>query len=204
MIWLCLLRFQDVTEALHQLRSVLSHMAAKDGVQGTFPFSQLHWLLATAAGYSTRVLSEADVAAVFLSRKLLLTDVFAAREQRQAVISAALLVAAVEGAWQVHERTRRVVPFGRISPLYTGLKAARVAVWSAALILSFKSARTVCHSAGERVNARLIRLGLFSSSLPITTPENSPDRPHNGLISAGRDRFVDNQLYDEESPDPLL
>ena len=38
-------------------------------------FSQLSWLLGTAAGFAQKTLSKADVAAVFLSRKILLDRV---------------------------------------------------------------------------------------------------------------------------------
>ena len=37
------------------------------------PRRQVQWIALVAAGYAQRVLSKADVAAIFLSRKILLT-----------------------------------------------------------------------------------------------------------------------------------
>lgn len=48
--------------------------AAAPGVASALA-SQLAWLLGTAAGYAQKTLSKADVAAVFLSRKVLLDRV---------------------------------------------------------------------------------------------------------------------------------
>ena len=60
---------KDAVEGISQRPSVTQ--AAQPGITSAVA-SQLAWLLGTAAGYAQRTLSKADVAAVFLSRKILL------------------------------------------------------------------------------------------------------------------------------------
>ena len=150
----------DVVALLRQQQAALQ-AAHSSGGGGAFPTRQMHWLLATAAGYSQAALSKADVAAIFLSRRLL-ADPLAnpdlvsvgegkAARQLQAAISATLFVAAVEAAWQAHGRLMRGAPkmLRRAgAPVSVGLRVARVAVWSAALVLSATHIRAACSSVG--------------------------------------------------------
>ncbi|PSC67449.1 beta-Ig-H3 fasciclin [Micractinium conductrix] len=89
---------------------------------------QLPWLVIAAAGYAQAVLSRADVAALFLSRKILLTDPAPGEEARgmRSALGAALFVAAVEAAWQAQRRLLRPLPSAAhraAAPLQLGLKA---------------------------------------------------------------------------------
>lgn len=72
----------EVVEVLAALRDALAalsagHPAGGGGGQklGAAGRGTLHWLLLAAAGYGGAVLSRADVAAMFLSRRILLSDV---------------------------------------------------------------------------------------------------------------------------------
>ena len=99
---------------------------------------QLRWLLATCGGYAQHLLSKADVAAIFLSRKILLDDLLPMTQltalprsdgqgmlllhQGQAcalplrptssrtVLGAVLFLGLVESLWQVHDRGIRLLP----------------------------------------------------------------------------------------------
>ena len=99
---------------------------------------QLRWLLATCGGYAQHLLSKADVAAIFLSRKILLDDLLPVGQftalprpegqgvlllqQGQAcalplqptssrtVLGAMLFLGLVESLWQVHDRGIRLLP----------------------------------------------------------------------------------------------
>ena len=99
---------------------------------------QVRWLLATCGGYAQRLLSKADVAAIFLSRKILLDDLLPMTQltalprsdgqgmlllqQGQAcalplrptssrtVLGAVLFLGLVESLWQVHDRGIRLLP----------------------------------------------------------------------------------------------
>lgn len=99
---------------------------------------QLRWLLATFGGYAQHLLSKADVAAIFLSRKILLGDLLPVTQltalpcsdgqgmlllqQGQAcalplrptssrtVLGAVLFLGLVESLWQIHDRGIRLLP----------------------------------------------------------------------------------------------
>ncbi|CAL5226155.1 g8978 [Coccomyxa viridis] len=131
--------------------------------------SQLTWLLGTAAGFAQKTLSKADVAAVFLSRKILLDRVslegtsvpagIAASESallhsklrslvRPAMGSAAFL-AAVECSWQLHEQWSPILPKPLrliTAPAAYGLQAVRTATWVAAILMTAVGMRAGCFS----------------------------------------------------------
>lgn len=155
----------EVAEALQQLQGVLAGLAvaqnqyleAAEGHAhgaGRFALRQLKLLLSVGAGYGGALLSKADVAAVFFSRKLLVSDVMALQGGRKAKLkaglSAALFCVFVEAAWQLHERTTAQLPrvlrrFG--APMRTGLKVVRALTWTAAFVLAVSEARRACEAA---------------------------------------------------------
>jgi hypothetical protein len=159
----------EVASALNHLRTTLSELSLAQqrcvetavGYAGRSGFfiQQLQTLLQTLTTYAAGVLSKADVAAVFLSRKVLLGDVAEVvgngsrgsgiKQKARVAAGAALFVGLVEGAWQLQVRTARQLP--RVvrsanAPLRTGLKIARTVVWTAAFILAASEVRTVCSS----------------------------------------------------------
>lgn len=148
---------QEVIEALQQLRTVLSNMSQQQeqlyqaSSLSNFPVNQLRWLLATAAGLSSNALSKADVAAVFLSRKVLISDVMHPNKRTQIILGAATFTLAVEAAWQLHERLHWSLKLPTVGPIRTGLKATRVAVWSAVFILGLDGVRTACVDTSDKV-----------------------------------------------------
>lgn len=71
----------------------------------------------------------------------------------RSALGAALFVAAVEAAWQAQRRLLRPLPSAAhraAAPLQLGLKVARAAVWSAALLLAAAQTRQACRAAGNR------------------------------------------------------
>jgi hypothetical protein len=64
---------KDALKALSEQRPVVHHVygGVSSGLASA-ALGNLAWLLRTAGGYAQRALSKADVAAVFLSRKVLL------------------------------------------------------------------------------------------------------------------------------------
>lgn len=129
---------------------------------------QLKALAATAAGYASAALSRADVAALVLSRCLLIGHVAVAndatvssapaaplRTKLRTLTGVALFVAAVEAAWQGHEAvSRRLLPVTLRpldAPLRAGLRAARVVAWSAAFVLAAAEGREACAAAARHL-----------------------------------------------------
>eukprot|EP00887_Chlorella_sp_A99_P003395 scaffold7.g3395.t1 len=171
---LALLREQQAAAAAVQARAGGSSAAP-------LPLRPLHWLLATAGGYTAAAVSKADVAVVLLSRRILLADLLpaassgsvgssAAARRVQAALTSALFVAAVEAAWQAHERlvmrSSPEVLRRAAAPLQLGLRVARVAVWSAALVLSASQLREACAAAAGSAAGTLARVRLPTASLP--------------------------------------
>ncbi|CAL8463813.1 g3347 [Coccomyxa elongata] len=123
----------------------------------------LIWLLRTAGGYAQRSLSQADVAAVFLSRRILLDHAAlqgagmprdaatkgsalgaAVRAAVRPALGSAAFLAAVETAWQLHTRWSGLLPRqlrAATAPAALGLRTVRAAVWAAAVLLSAMAAR---------------------------------------------------------------
>lgn len=67
---------------------------------------------------------------------------------------AALLVAAVEGAWQLNGRAVERLPAalrGPAAPLQLGLRVVRVCVWSAAVVMASSQLKAGCFVAADRV-----------------------------------------------------
>ncbi|KAG7673017.1 hypothetical protein Ndes2437B_g01124 [Nannochloris sp. 'desiccata'] len=184
----------EVASALLHLRTTLSDLSLSQqrcletavgyaGRNGYF-VQQLQTLLQTLSTYAGGVLSKADVAAIFLSRKVLIGDVAEVvggvnriNSKLRVSAGAALFVGLVECAWQVQERTAQQLP--RVlrsanAPLRTGLKAARTVVWTAAFILAVNEVRTAC---GE----------FFSGHQPSATstaPNNSDIKTGSSTLSA--------------------
>ena len=185
----------EVAAALQHLRTTLSELslsqqrcletAVSYAGRGGFIIQQLHTLVQTLSHYAGGLLSKADVAAVFLSRKVLIGDVaeitagansgnYINRKVRLAA-GAAMFVALVEGAWQVQERTARQLP--RVlrsanTPLRTGLKAVRTVVWTAAFILAASEVRTACSD--------IVSLRFGRQQQPSAPPSNNIDTCSNG------------------------
>jgi hypothetical protein len=155
----------EVASALQHLRTTLSELSLAQqrcletavgyAGRGGFCIQQFQILLQILTRYAGGMLSKADVAAVFLSRKVLIGDVAEVassnsnpviRSKVRVASGAALFVGIVEGAWQVQEKTARQLP--RVlrsanAPLRTGLKVARTVVWTAAFILTANELRNV-------------------------------------------------------------
>lgn len=71
-------------------------------------------------------------------------------------VSVLLFVSSVEAAWQAQQRVLRPLPIAAqraAAPLQLGLRVARVAVWSAALVLAAAQTRAACHAAGDSICA---------------------------------------------------
>jgi hypothetical protein len=154
----------EVAHALQSLRDVLVNLSlaqqgyleatqASSGHPGLF-VRQVHWLATVGVGWATTALSKADVAALFLSRKILVGD-FTGRSQEgldrregySTVLAATMLVAVVELGWQLHARLLPYLPKTvrkMNAPLQTGLKVARFTVWAAAFVLCSAAARQTC------------------------------------------------------------
>ncbi|EIE18833.1 hypothetical protein COCSUDRAFT_59764 [Coccomyxa subellipsoidea C-169] len=147
--------------------------------------SSLIWLLQTAAGYARRSLSQADVAAVFLSRRILLDRAalqgsgmpreaaaegnalgLRLRAAARPALGSAAFLAAVEAAWQLHERWSGLLPRqlrAATAPAALGIRAVRGATWAAAILLTAVAARESAFSlvdagfsAAQRCQASLI------------------------------------------------
>lgn len=81
-----------------------------------------------------------------------------ANRQLSSALSVLLFVGSVEAAWQAHARLLRPLPAAAqraAAPLQLGLRVARVAVWSAALVLAAAHTRASCHAAGDSVCSAL-------------------------------------------------
>jgi len=165
----------EVASALQHLRTTLSELSLSQqrcletavgyAGRGGFLIQQLQTLLQTLSTYAGGVLNKADVAAVFLSRKVLIGDVAEVvggmnrtKSKLKVAAGAALFVGFVEGAWQVQERTARQLPLvlrSANAPLLTGLKALRTVVWTAAFILAAIEVRTACNElfSGQKPSA---------------------------------------------------
>lgn len=160
----------EIAFALQHLRETLTELSVSQqrcleaavgyAGRGGFFVQQLQALVQTAAGYATATLSKADVAAVFLSRKILLGDVRSVNGDVQqgssgwAGLGAGLFVALVEGAWQIHEHTAARLPRALQpvnAPIRTGLRAVRALVWSASFVLAASEVRAACLDLVERI-----------------------------------------------------
>jgi hypothetical protein len=196
----------EVAFALQHLRTTLSELSLSQkrcletavgyAGRGGFFTQQLQTLLQTLSTYAGGVLSKADVAAIFLSRKVLIGDVAEVvgsmnckKSKVRVAAGAALFVGLVEGAWQVQERTARKLP--RVlrsanAPLRTGLKAARTIVWTAAFILAANEVRTTCREffSGQKPSATATapsnnnNIETFSSTIiGASSPQQAPYSP---------------------------
>ncbi|GAB4815627.1 hypothetical protein N2152v2_008083 [Parachlorella kessleri] len=178
----------DLGEAVHGLQAVLSNLtqqqqlllqqmhqqqlhqksngscgsgsAAVLGNDGGW--SQLRYLLWTAGGYAQQALSKVDVAAMFLSRRILLCDTQACSHNSskgwqlaQKASAAALFLASVEALWHGQQalarRQQRKSPQQQqhLRTLELTLRVARGAVWSAAAVLAAAGLRGACSAAAE-------------------------------------------------------
>lgn len=99
-----------------------------------------------------------------------------AARQLSAALGALLFVASVEGAYQAQRRALRRLPaFAQraTAPAQLGLRAARVAVWSAALVLAAAQTRLACQAASDSVceaasaAAAQVRLPSWVHALPL-------------------------------------
>lgn len=150
---------QAVALLAAQREQLVAERARQAGPGYPFPTRQLHWLLLVGAGYGQALLSKADVAALFLSRKILLTPAAADEPPRlgrqlSAALGAALFVAAVEAAYQAQHRALRRLPTiaqRATAPAQLGMRVARAAVWSAALVLAAARTRDGCQAASDSV-----------------------------------------------------
>ncbi|KAL4425195.1 hypothetical protein ABPG75_009211 [Micractinium tetrahymenae] len=184
---------QQVVSLLAQQRQLLlehrqqAEHSGSSGGSGLLAKRRIPWLLLAAAGYGQSLLSKADVAALFLSRKILLAeptpgeleaeDAAARRRRRlRSALGAALFVAAVESAWQAQRRLLRPLPAAAqrvAAPLQLGLRAARAAVWSAGLLLAAAQTRASCVAAGDSIVGALeaaaaaVRLPAWAQALPL-------------------------------------
>ena len=155
----------EVALALQHLRDTLTELSTAQqrcleaavgyAGKGGFFVQQLRSLVNTAAGYVGATLSKADVAAVFLSRKILLGDMKSlvgtgqqsAGDKAGTALGAGLFIALVEGAWQIQEHTAAKLPKALRpvnAPFRTGLRAVRTLVWSAAFVLAASELRDAC------------------------------------------------------------
>lgn len=101
------------------------------------------------------------------------------RRQLRSALGAALFVAAVEAAWQAQRRVLRPLPAAArraAAPLQLGLRAARVAVWSAGLLLVAAQTRASCFAAGDSI------LGALETTAAATA-ERLPAWAHTLLLS---------------------
>ncbi|BDA48931.1 hypothetical protein COCOBI_13-0400 [Coccomyxa sp. Obi] len=174
----------------------------------------LIWLLRTAGGYAQRSLSQADVAAVFLSRRILLDRAAlrgsgmprdaategsalgaAVRAAVRPALGSAAFLAAVEAAWQLHNRWSGLLP-GQLraatAPAALGLRTVRAAVWAAAVLLSAVAARDSAFSlidagftAAQRCQEKLAAV-VPSSGYLVWAPSNSSSAPTEEDCSAAK------------------
>lgn len=221
----------ELVDALHQLHTSLATAITTTTAATTTHASSssspalylLKSLADTATGYATSALSKADVAAVFLSRKILLGDVLKVTgngtrktNQFHAVGGAALFVSIVEAAWQLNERiiVRQMTPRGLRSlhaPVRRGLGVVRIIVWISAFVLAATEIREACHnvfSSPPPPETQLIPTvpmsPPYSPSLAptlddITQGRAPPPRPHSrGSPAPARELLKDNSLFANE------
>lgn len=156
----------DIVAVLRQVQAAAA--AAPAAAHPAAALSSLRWLIAGALGLGSAVLSKANVAALFLSRRILLVDLLpptndTATQRLRATLSAALFIVSVEGTWQAHERVMPRVPVfvqRAAAPLRLGLRLARVAVWSAAFVLITAGVRGACSSAATSAAVALAHMQL--------------------------------------------
>lgn len=171
----------EINEALRHLRDVLGALsqaqhryleAATTGYCGSISVTlmrQLYALCAAAVAFSGSILSKADIAALFLSRKILLAPLTISslhvhsnnadqhrntrmlhqplQDTLQSIIAASLFVGTIEAAWRLHESASRPLPkaMRRLgSPLRVGLRIVRAGVWSSAFVVAVHEMRHVC------------------------------------------------------------
>ena len=105
----------------------------------------------------------------------LLQDRPAGRHLRSA-LSVLLFVASVEAAWHAQRRLMRPLPLlaqRMAAPAQLGVRVARVAVWSAALVLAAAQTRESCQAASDSVcsaveaAASAVRLPGWVQALPL-------------------------------------
>ena len=99
----------------------------------------------------------------------------AGRHLRSA-LSVLLFVASVEAAWHTQRRLVRPLPLfaqRMAAPAQLGMRVARVAVWSAALVLAAAQTRASCQAASDRVcsvveaAASAVKLPGWVQALPL-------------------------------------
>jgi hypothetical protein len=104
-----------------------------------------------------------------------LQDRTAGRHLRSA-LSVLLFVASVEAAWQAQRRMVRPLPLiaqRMAAPAQLGMQVARVAVWSAALVLAAAQTRASCQAASDSVcsaveaAASAVKLPGWVQALPL-------------------------------------
>ena len=168
----------DVVAALQHLRETLSDISSTQqrsleavvGYAGHSGFlvQQLTTLLHTATGFAASTLSKADVLAVFLSRKILVGNVvepavgasssnaLLTKRKLRTALGAVLFVGCVEGVWQLHQRMSSSLPRSLrpvTAPFKSGMKVVRVAVWSAAFVLTANETRNACIGLAARLGS---------------------------------------------------
>lgn len=157
----------DVCGSIRQLIEIMGDLAAthKSYVQESridvmrrrrLSLGSMTCLLDVFVAWSGRLLTKADVAAVFLSRRILIGGVQSTAEQSesvrsmwQTVLGSGLFIGLVEIIWQGHEYTTKFLPRPLIvidQPLRFGLKICRSAVWAAGFILMMHELRHCCHN----------------------------------------------------------
>lgn len=173
---------QQAVAQLAQQRETLAAGRERRGAAA----GRLSWLLLAAAGYGQHLLSRADVAALLLSRRILLGPSGEAAgaggeapppaRHLSAGLGALLFVACVEAAYQAQRRALARLPaFAQraTAPAQLGLRVARAAVWSAALVLAAAQTRAACRAASDSVCAAAAaaasqaRLPAWVQALPL-------------------------------------
>ncbi|KAK9826174.1 hypothetical protein WJX81_003557 [Elliptochloris bilobata] len=164
---------QEFRVTLDAMREVLGALAAAPAKPaGVLPGAaslggSAAWAVRWAGGWAQWALARADVAAVALSRRVLLDrlelhgpgmpvsadeDVHLAPERARAVVGALLFIAAVESAFQLHQQAMAALPRRlqtAAGPAGVGLKALRGATWAAALTLATWRVRGACFCAAD-------------------------------------------------------
>lgn len=164
---------QEFQATLLGLQGALGDLASRRNMNEYsltgFAIRQLSWLGATASLYAQKALSKADVAAIIVSRKILLDNRVTGligpaapaegavgqelSKNTRSVFGALLFLSAVESAWQMHSRAFCYVPLRlrkATTPLQLGLRIMRGATWAATLTLSAVYFRRACYLLADK------------------------------------------------------
>ena len=168
----------EISSALQNLRDVLANLSTSQqayleaslgyaqGPSGAL-VTQLRWLLQVGTAAACSTYSAAEVAAVFLSRRILIGDIallsagdkrYSSHSSVRSVLGAALFVGLVEGMWQMQFRVAKRLPRAARSlnaPLREVSRIARIAVWSSVFVLGMSKGRSACMSTATWVTSRL-------------------------------------------------